>query len=209
MLLIVPLPVHIFVGFLGFISISGIAYVFYRSILQPVFRIKADIESPPLKVGFTHVILIDDTNRTKRIGIGQMSSEIKTRLTGIKEDHLVLQIKKERTMEEYAIEVIPNGPVYCKSPHSQKMEQLKGNDIVESRELIGHPALFRLAALVKSGRVLQYLEFELSTNFIIDTFGRERMKFSLTLKQIFPSLNINSRNKKGIYSFGRVLTEQE
>ena len=209
MLLIIPAPVHIIVTLLGIVSFTGILYIFYRSILVPVYRIKNDIESPPPKEGFEYAILIEDSNRFKRIGIGQIDSFIKTRLSGIKEDHLVLQIKKERSMEEYAITLVPNGSVFYRPPHSKKIEQLKHSEIVESRELIGNPALFRLAALVKNGRALQYAEFELSTEFIIDNTGRERMKFSLTLKQIFPSLNINSRNKKGIYSFGRVQAEQD
>jgi hypothetical protein len=35
------------------------------------------------------------------------------------------------------------------------------------------------------------------------------MKFLLTLKKIFPSLDKNSRNKKGIYTFGRVKLGQQ
>ncbi|MDH5656139.1 MAG: hypothetical protein OEZ34_09540, partial [Spirochaetia bacterium] len=134
---------------------------------------------------------------------------IKTRMTGIKEDHLMLQIRKEPSMEEYSITAKPGGAVFFRPPHSKKMEQLKNPTSFESRELIGNSALFRLAAVVKNGRALQYLEFELSTDFMIDAGGKERMKFFLTLKQIFPSLNIKSRNKKGIYSFGRIQSDSE
>lgn len=68
---------------------------------------------------------------------------------------------------------------------------------------------FRLVASAREGRVNQYVEFELTAKYFITRAGDERMKFLLTLKKIFPSLDKNSRNKKGIYTFGRVKLGQQ
>jgi len=209
MLLIVPLPVHIGMILLGAVSFFLLFFIFYRYVVLPASRKKNDIESPPPKEGFVYDILMDDSNRIKNVGVGQLDSLIKTRLTGIKEDHILLKFRKEQLMEEYSITIKPGGYLFFRPPHSKKMEQIKSPVTIESRELIGNPALLRAAVVVKSGRALQYIEFELSTKYIVGPSGKERMKFSLTLKHIFPSLNIHSRNKKGIYSFGRVQSEQD
>ena len=50
---------------------------------------------------------------------------------------------------------------------------------------------------------------KLTAKYFITRAGDERMKFLLTLKKIFPSLDKNSRNKKGIYTFGRVKLGQQ
>src|SRR5690606_26627421 len=108
----------------------------------------------------------------------QLDSDIKTRLAGIKEDHVALRFEKDRETEDYQIAVTSGGAAFWRPPHAKKIEVLKGTELFDSRELIGYPALLRAAANVKDGRALQYVEFELATNFFINRFGEEKMRFS-------------------------------
>ena len=141
--------------------------------------------------------------------IGQVDGQIATRMVGIREDHLKLTFLKERDLEEYQITVDSGGPVFFRPPHARHLENLKGREVFESRELIGHPASFRVVALVRDGRPVQYIEFELSTRFVMNRMGEEKMKFVLELKRVFPGLDSKSRNKKGVFSFSRLKVEEE
>jgi len=92
---------------------------------------------------------------------------------------------------------------------AKDVKSIHRNEQIASRELIGNPALLRVAANVKDNRPLQYIEFELSTKYIVNQFGEEKMKFFIVLTKIFPSLDIKSRTKKGVYTFGRIKIDQE
>jgi hypothetical protein len=62
---------------------------------------------------------------------------------------------------------------------------------------------------MQKNRPIHYVEFELSVKFIIDNLGEERMKFFLKINRIYPGVDLKSRDKKGIYSFGRIKTEEK
>lgn len=209
MLLIVPSLLDALMLLVGTVSFLIFFLLIYRLVIGPVLLSASDLRSPPPREGFTFEILMDDSNRRKKITIGQSDSLINTRMSGIKEDHLSLEFIKEKGMEEYLINVSFHGPLQFLRPHAKKLDTVKEIESFESRELIGYPAVFRLGALVKNNRFLQYVEFELSTKFFIDKTGAERMKFFLTLKKVFPSVKIDSRNKRGVYMFGRLSVESE
>lgn len=94
-----------------------------------------------------------------------------------------------------------------KAPHTNNFVVLDQIDTLESREFIGHPGYLRLVGLMQGGRPLHYVEVEISVKFFIDSYGEERMKFLFKINRIYPGIDLNSRDNKGIYSFGRVKEE--
>lgn len=201
-LLVMPLALDLFLLVLGISGIAILLGVFYRFILLPALQVMADTTSPPPSAGETKELLLRN-GRHLRYSLGLVDSDWKLRLKGIVEEHLVFDFKKDRTLEEYEIMLIAGGPVLYRAPHERKMRRISGKERLESRDLIGHPALFRLIAAMQGERPVHYVEFELSTRFIIDNAGDERMKFIVELKRIHPGIDLKSRNKRGIYLFGR------
>lgn len=202
-LLIVPTGLNILMLVLGLLSASALVFIVYRMFVRPALMIKADQDSPPPEEGWTYEVLIDDPDRFRQVSVGLLDSDIKLRLQGIREDQLILKFQKERDMEEYEITVQPGANLFYRPPHGKKIEPLKSGESFESRELIGHPALFRVAASVKNNRPLQYVEFELSTKYVINKIGEEKMMFFFKMSRVFPGVDVNSRSKKGLYMFSR------
>lgn len=208
-LLVVPGSLTLVMTVLGLAALIVLGVIIRQLFIKPVRLARADIHSPPPEVGLTHTIVIDGPRRSQTITIGCLDSDIKTRLNGIKEDHLTIRLEKERDLEDYHITIIPGGPVFYRHPHSRLIETMKGPETFESRELIGHVAQMRIAANVRDQRPTQYVEFELSSRYFINQYGEEKMRFSLVLNRIFPGLDINSRTKKGVFMFGRLKVDQE
>lgn len=208
LLLIIPGLLKGIFAIAGLLSVGILLFLLYRLLLGPALNARADIDSPPPEEGYSREIVLDQ-ERTRTITIGQVDSDITTRMQGIKEDHLVIRLDKERELEEYAVTLSPGGAVYWIPPHSKKTEPLKGVEVVDSREIIGHPLSLRIAAAVRDNRPVQYLEFSLSTEYFFNTYGEEKMKFKLTMVRIVPPLDVNSRNKQGLYMFGRGGSEHE
>lgn len=208
-LLIVPGSLWAVVGLAGGLAVIGLAVILFLMIVRPALLIQRDRESPPPEEGSVREIVLDASLRSLRLSIGQLDSDLKTRMNGIVEDHLVLRFAKDRDLEEYTIELSNRGPVQLRLPHSKKLENMSGSEVIESRELIGDTAAIRLVAGAREGRALQYVEFEMAARYFINRAGEERMKFMLTLKKIFPSLDKNSRTKKGVYMFARLKVGQQ
>lgn len=208
-LLIIPGSLWTMVSIAGVLAFLGLVLIVFFLIVRPAMLIQRDRESPPPEEGSVREIVFDASMRSMRLSIGQLDSDLKTRMNGIAEDHLLLRFTKDRDLEEYNIELVNKGPVQVRVPHSKKLEAMSGREIIESRELIGDTAAIRLVAGAREGRALQYLDFELAAKYFIDRTGEERMKFMLTLKKIFPSLDKNSRSKKGVYMFARLKVGQQ
>lgn len=208
-LLIIPGSLWTVVALTGGLAILGLLAILFFLIVRPALLIQRDRESPPPEEGSIREIILDAATRNLRLSIGQLDSDLKTRMNGIVEDHLVIRFAKDRDLEEYEIELSNKGPVQLRVPHSKKLESMSGREIIESRELIGDTAVLRLVAGAREGRALQYVDFELAAKYFINRTGDERMKFVLTLKKIFPSLDKNSRSKKGVYMFARLKVGQQ
>ncbi len=206
--LIVPWSLNAFFFAVGFLSLAGLLFIVYRLIVGPILQAQADLLSPPLTEGSVHSIVLE-IDRFKSVSVGQLDSDIKTRMNGIKEDHLVLHFRRDLDLETYTITISPGGPVLFQRPHLKKYETMSGSEKIESSELIGHPALFRLVASMRSGRPVHFLEFELSTKYFINTVGLEKMRFMLTFVKFHPSLDRDSRNKRGVFNFGRMKVADE
>lgn len=201
-LLITPIGLDLAMAAAGLIGTLLILFSAYRWIFAPAMKIMASATAPPPAPGSLQEIILRNT-RHLRYRIGLVDSEIKLRLKGIVEDHVVLDFKKDRRLEEYEILVIPSGTTFLRHPHSKSLDRMRGRETIESRELIGHPAMIRLVAAMQGERPIHYVEFELSTKYFIDPGGEERMKFLLELKRIHPGIDLKSLTKKGVYNFGR------
>lgn len=207
--IVIPFFLDLFLWIVAIACALFLLYSIFRFIIGPVLHTVQDRNAPPPREGFVYEIIIDQKERRKSVSVGQLDGSIATRLIGIREDHLKLSFEKERDLEEYQITVEPGAPVFFRAPHARHLEYMKTKEHFESRELIGHPAAFRLAATVRDGRPIQYVEFELSTRFVMNRMGEEKMKFMLELKRVFPGLDQKSRNKKGVFSFSRLKVEEE
>ncbi len=207
--IITPPALTLAMALIGVGALIGISWIFYMLFVGPARKLKAEQDAPPPQEGYTYEILISDENRQRTVRVGLLDADIKLRLNGIRDDHLQIRFVKERGLQEYQIDLIPGPNVYYRPPHARKIEAMKAAESIESRELIGHPASFRLAASVKNNRALQYVEFELSTRFIINNLGEEVMRFTLALTRIFPGVDIQSRNNRGLYMFSRFRPGQE
>lgn len=168
----------------------------------------ADTNSPPPRQGEKRELTFKDT-RHIRYRIGLFDSDWKLRMKGIVEDHIILDFKKDRNLEEYDIDLIPGGVVFYRPPHEQQLVRIKSRERIQSQELIGHSAILRLVAALQGERQVHYVELELSTRFYIDNAGDERMKFILELQRVWPGIDMNSRSKRGVYSFGRESNAKE
>lgn len=209
MLIVVPAALNLAMLLLGAAAAAAFIAICYHLFVSPALKLKAEQDSPPPREGFVYEVRLDDQRRNRRVSVGLVDSDIKLRLSGIKEDQLVFKFVKERELEEYEITVSPGAQIFWRPPHARKIEPMKDDETFPSRELIGHPALFRVAASVKNNRPLQYAEFELSTSFFINSIGEEQMRFAISLLRVFPGVDSKSRNKKGLFSFSRFKAGQE
>lgn len=209
--MIIPIYIDIILYLILFIILLFLGFGFYLYIYVPSYKIYMDIQSPPPEEGTIKEILLEQNERKRIISIGAIASDIDLRLKGIEDPHVEIIIQKEKDLEEYSITIKPKvkNKVFWKAPHVKNMILLNEPDTFESRELIGHPGYLRVVGLMQNNRPIHYVEFELSAKFIIDKLGEERMKFFLKINRIYPGVDLSSRDKKGIYSFGRAKTEDK
>ncbi|MCB1321190.1 MAG: hypothetical protein KDK34_13105, partial [Leptospiraceae bacterium] len=103
LLLIVPAILNIIVIVLTVLAVAVLVLIVHRLIVRPAMNVKADRDAPPPQVGDIREILIDEQERIRRLSIGQLDSDVKTRMAGVKEDQLILIFRKDRGLEEYEI----------------------------------------------------------------------------------------------------------
>lgn len=203
-LLVIPFFLKVAMPIFGLTALGGLLLILYHLVLEPVLGIVGNDRTPPPEAGVVFELIVYDQERVRTISVGQLDSDVLTRMEGIREDHLILKFKKDMDQEEYDVTVIPNGAIYYQAPHTKNLELMDGPEEFASNELIGYPAVFRLvAAMTRDFRPTQCIDFELSTKYIIDSSGADKMQFSLELKNIHPGVDVESGNRRGIYRFGQ------
>lgn len=209
--MIIPFYIDILLFSFLIIIMIFLAYGFYLYVYIPSYKIYMDLQSPPPQEGTQMEIVLQPNQKRKVITIGSITTTIPLRLKGIEDLHAELIIEKEKGIEEYKIIIKPmaKNKVLWKAPHVKNMILLNDVDTIQSSELIGHPAYLRIVALMQNNRPIHYVEFELSMKYFIDNIGEERIKFFLKINKIYPGIDLKSRDKKGIYSFGRLKTEEK
>ena len=185
---------------LAFLSAGSLAFISFRLFIQPALKIRTRKGRPP-SPGHSEAIIFKVHENVRIFSIGQLFGDLNLRLKGIREKHLVIKLHREPGQEIYDLFIEASGIVYMRAPHTRQFERLKGKANFSNAELIGHTASFRLTAKLLDGRPLHYVEMELACEYFVNRGGLEQMKFILNILEVKPPVDLNSRNKKGIYAF--------
>ena len=199
-LLIVSAFLDYLVILLAFLSVGSLSFISFRMFVKPALKLQA-IEKAPPSEGHSESIIFKVHENVRSFSIGQLDGDISLRLKGIREHHLDIKIRREPGQEIYDIFLDADGIVYLRTPHTRQLERIKKKANFNSAELIGHSADFRLAAKLFENRALHYVDMELSCEYFVNKAGLEQIKFILKMLEVKPPVDMNSRSKKGIYSF--------
>jgi hypothetical protein len=159
--------------------------------------------SPPPHQGQVFEFLVSETERNSFFTIGKTTGNIVTRCSAIQEDHLIFQFKKDPTHEEYDIVIKKNGAVLFKPPRMPTYSAMESSEKLESHEVIGKTADFRISNVITKERMVNFIEISLSSKFVIIKSGKERLMFIFTITKIHPGINTNSPDKTGNFPWGK------
>ncbi len=192
-----------FVGLLLVISVGVIFYVVYDQILKPYIELKSkEIPFPP-KIGQEYYFITDEMARVSTFSIGRNMGDIVTKCSAISEGHLTFTFKKHPTNEEYEIIIKRGGPTLFKPPRMQTYSVMESTEKLESFEVIGKTAEFRISNQLIKERMINYIEIGFTSKFIFDKNGKERLQFIFKIEKIHPGLNLHKRDSKGNFPFGK------
>jgi hypothetical protein len=181
----------------------GLVLAFYNQLIKPYVDLKiSEIDYPP-NLGDTFDYVMSDTDRFYNYSIGANTGNIITKCSSISENHLVFQFKKDSRNEDYQITVKKEGAVLFKPPRMNHYSKMAGSEKIESHEIIGKTAEFRISDKITKDRMIDFIEITLTANFFFDRMGRERMKFTFKITKIHPGFNLKQKNSKGLFPFGR------
>ncbi|TGK13845.1 hypothetical protein EHO60_00350 [Leptospira fletcheri] len=199
----------LFLIVLAIVSFVGMAFFFYWEVFRPYSaKMRPGQMEPPEEGDFAEIVVPEST-RYYKFTVGQSYGDIVTLCKSIQDEHLVFVLKKGKETEDYDIFIHRNGPVLVKPPRMQFFTKMESEEKLESHEIIGQTAFFRISDKINRERMTQYFEIGLTSSFFINKMGKERMKFIFTVQKIHPGLALRSRDKKGIYSFGKERSEEE
>ncbi|PJZ68584.1 hypothetical protein CH373_15040 [Leptospira perolatii] len=186
-------------------AIAGIGFLFflYWEIVRPYLLKTKPGQMDPPDEGQVFSLVIPESTRSYKFSIGQISGDVRTVCKAIQDNHLVFHIKKAKETEDYDIEIEKQGPTLIKPPRMQFFTKMESVEKLESHEIIGYTANFRISDKVIKERMTQYFEISLGSEFFMNRMGKERMRFLFTIEKIHPGLSYGSRDKKGLYSFGK------
>lgn len=192
-----------FIFFLLLASIGVVIWVLFDRILKPYVDMKTgEIPMPP-SAGESFYFLVDETARSSTFTIGKNLGDIATKCSAISEGHLVFTFKKNPTSEEYGITIKRSGPTLFKPPRMQTYSVMESTEKIESYEVIGKTAEFRISGQLIKERMINYIEISLGSKFIFAKNGLERLQFIFTIQKIHPGLNFQRSDSDGNYSFGK------
>ena len=191
------------------LAIVGLGYIIFIEFVRPYFALKAEGETPPPQVDDKYELVVKESERMSVFSVGQMSGDLITKCVAISEDHLIFQFKKAGLGDAFDIIIKRNGPTLFKPPRMDYFLKMDGTERLEGHEIIGKSAFFRISDNIIKDRMTNYIEISLTTNYFIDQRGREKVKFVFTITKVQPSINLKTRNRKGLYSFSRSLTTRE
>ena len=185
------------------ISIVGLTWILISQLILPlILRRDTGIYDPPYE-GQKYEIIIDEMSRIFKFNIGKKTGKLPTRINELGEDHLVILFKKAKDSENYDITISRNSPVLYQAPRMEHYAKMETSDHLESHELIGQTANFRLSDKLVKDRMIHYIEFSLTSHFFINKMGRERMKFIINVEKIQPGINTDKVLKGTVFPFGK------
>lgn len=195
-------------GFFLVLAFLGLIAVLYTQIVTPFIKLKiSEVEYPPVK-GDVYEFIYNEAERVSFFTIGASQGNIVTKCSAISEEHLIFQFKKDPRSEQYDITIKRNGQVLFKPPRMAIFAKMGGTEKLESHELIGKTAEFRISDKLHKERMIEFIEISLTANFFFTKSGSERMKFQFTITKIHPGFNLKVKNRKGLFPFGKDI-EQE
>jgi hypothetical protein len=184
-------------------SVGVIVYVIFLMILKPYIDLKTgEIPMPP-EAGEKYYFLFSEAARSATFTVGKNMGEIPTKCSAISEGHLVFTFKKHPLNEEYDITVKRSGPTLFKPPRMQTYTVMESTEKLESHEVIGKTAEFRISGQLFKERMINYIEISLGSKFIFNKKGQERLQFVFTIERIHPGLNLQRSDGDGNFSFGK------
>ena len=197
-------------GFISLICLAGILLVLYNQVFKPYIDLKvSEIEIPPNPEDQFEFIM-SELERFASFSVGANTGDIITKCAAISEGHLNFQFKKDPKHEEYQLTIKRDGAVLFKPPRMNTFSKMSGTEKMESHEIIGKPAVFRISDKVtKDNRMIDYIEISLTAKFFFDKMGRERLKFIYEISKIHPGFNLRNKNGKGLFPFGKDSSAKE
>ncbi|TGJ99250.1 hypothetical protein EHO59_15340 [Leptospira semungkisensis] len=195
---------------LSLIAFLGMGFFIYLEILRPYFaKTRPGLLLPPDE-GDSFEVVVPESTRVYRFSVGQKFGNLPTFSKAIQDDHIVFILKKGKDTEDYDILINRSGPVLMKPPRMQYFAKMESSEKLESHEIIGQIASFRISDKITKDRMTQYFEIGLTSNFFMNKMGKERMRFIFSVQKIHPGIALSSKDKKGLYSFGKErLSEDE
>lgn len=193
---------------MGSAAFLGLCFLFFKKVIYPAIKKgSAGIGTPP-EEGDRFLLVVPESQRNVRFSVGQTSGNIRTYCNTISDNHLIFNLKKAKDSEDYEIQILRNSAVLFKPPGMPTFSKMESSEKLDSYEVIGKSADFRISDKVVKERMTQYFEIGLSSEFFINNFGKERMRFIFTITKIHPGLNRKTPIKKGLYAFGKEEREE-
>ncbi|KAA1289202.1 hypothetical protein C4X99_20320 [Leptospira interrogans serovar Geyaweera] len=206
--LIYTIGLDIFLILMGSAAFLGLCFLFFKEVIYPAIKKgSAGIGTPP-EEGDRFLLVVPESQRNVRFSVGQTSGNIRTYCNTISDNHLIFNLKKAKDSEDYEIQILRNSAVLFKPPGMPTFSKMESSEKLDSYEVIGKSADFRISDKVVKERMTQYFEIGLSSEFFINNFGKERMRFIFTITKIHPGLNRKTPIKKGLYAFGKEEREE-
>ncbi|EMN47578.1 hypothetical protein LEP1GSC088_1086 [Leptospira interrogans str. L1207] len=206
--LIYTVGLNIFLILMGSAAFLGLCFLFFKEVIYPAIKKgSAGIGTPP-EEGDRFLLVVPESQRNVRFSVGQTSGNIRTYCNTISDNHLIFNLKKAKDSEDYEIQILRNSAVLFKPPGMPTFSKMESSEKLDSYEVIGKSADFRISDKVVKERMTQYFEIGLSSEFFINNFGKERMRFIFTITKIHPGLNRKTPIKKGLYAFGKEEREE-
>ncbi|UML83243.1 hypothetical protein FH587_14200 [Leptospira interrogans] len=206
--LIYTVGLDIFLILMGSVAFLGLCFLFFKEVIYPTIKKgSAGIGTPP-EEGDRFLLVVPESQRNVRFSVGQTSGNIRTYCNTISDNHLIFNLKKAKDSEDYEIQILRNSAVLFKPPGMPTFSKMESSEKLDSYEVIGKSADFRISDKVVKERMTQYFEIGLSSEFFINNFGKERMRFIFTITKIHPGLNRKTPIKKGLYAFGKEEREE-
>ncbi|AAS70373.1 hypothetical protein GS518_08865 [Leptospira interrogans] len=206
--LIYTVGLDIFLILMGSAAFLGLCFLFFKEVIYPAIKKgSAGIGTPP-EEGDRFLLVVPESQRNVRFSVGQTSGNIRTYCNTISDNHLIFNLKKAKDSEDYEIQILRNSAVLFKPPGMPTFSKMESSEKLDSYEVIGKSADFRISDKVVKERMTQYFEIGLSSEFFINNFGKERMRFIFTITKIHPGLNRKTPIKKGLYAFGKEEREE-
>lgn len=184
------------------LAIIGFILIFFTQLILPYLRIQDSLFFDPPYPGKFWKITVDEGSRISTFKVGQKTGDLPTRCNAIAEDQLIFIFKKSKEDETYDIIIKRNGSTLFRPPRMEKFLKMDSVVTIQSYELIGNSALFRISDKIVKDRMVNYIEIGLNTEFFFNKAGTERMRFIITVTNIQPGINTSKKLKGKVYPFG-------